>query len=84
MKGQVDPVREQAVAKPDVEQAVAKLKKEAMLYSKCDYWNDGSDDCDTCRTPMKGDCWNRMCLDLLERLEEVLDGGRGDAAGPGR
>ena len=49
-----------------------RIKAQAMLDSKCDYWNDGSDDCATCRTPMKGDCWNRMCLDLVERTEKAL------------
>lgn len=48
------------------------VKKHAMIDSKCDYWNDGSDNCDTCRTPMKGDCWNRMCLDLVERTEKIM------------
>ena len=51
---------------------MATLRKVAMTYSKCDYWNDGSDDCKTCRAPMKGYCWNRMCLDLLDRYDRAV------------
>lgn len=53
-------------------ESVEDIKKIAMIAGKCDYWNDGSEDCDTCRTPMRGDCWNRMCLDLVERTEKAV------------
>lgn len=43
-----------------------------MIDSKCDYWNNSSEDCDVCKTPMRGDCWNRMCLDLVERTEKAM------------
>lgn len=51
---------------------IEEIKAHAMIDSKCDYWNDGSEDCDTCRTPMRGDCWNRMCLDLIELVERAM------------
>jgi hypothetical protein len=51
---------------------VEKIKAQAMIDSKCDYWNGGNDNCDVCGTPMRGDCWNRMCLDLVERMEKAM------------
>lgn len=53
-------------------ESVEDIKKHAMIDSKCDYWNNSSEDCDVCKTPMRGDCWNRMCLDLVERTERAM------------